>query len=365
MQQVKILLLMVVIQPGKELMQNKLKIKNRVIGDNEPPIVIAELGINHNGSLDKAISIAESAISCGAEIIKHQTHIVEDEMIDAAKKIKPGNSNKSIYEIISKCTLNENEEKKLMQHIEKLKAIFISTPFSRAAANRLKKFDIPAFKIGSGECNNYPLIEHIAKFKKPIILSTGMNSIKTIEPAVKILRKNKIKYALMHCTNIYPTPPELVRLDCINTLRKSFPDAVIGFSDHTVDNFTSYGALALGAKIIERHYVKDINSRGPDVSCSMSPRDLKNLINASLTIYKAMQLKEKKPLKGEQKTIDFAFASVVSIKDICVGEKLNEKNIWVKRPGKGDYLAKDYFKLLGKKVKKKILSGTYIKKSSI
>ena len=186
MQQVKILLLMVVIQPGKELMQNKLKIKNRVIGDNEPPIVIAELGINHNGSLDKAISIAESAISCGAEIIKHQTHIVEDEMIDAAKKIKPGNSNKSIYEIISKCTLNENEEKKLMQHIEKLKAIFISTPFSRAAANRLKKFDIPAFKIGSGECNNYPLIEHIAKFKKPIILSTGMNSIKTIEPAVKI-----------------------------------------------------------------------------------------------------------------------------------------------------------------------------------
>ena len=169
----------------------------------------------------------------------------------------------------------------------------------------------------------------------------------------------------MHCTNIYPTPPELVRLDCINTLRKSFPDAVIGFSDHTVDNFTSYGALALGAKIIERHYVKDINSRGPDVSCSMSPRDLKNLINASLTIYKAMQLKEKKPLKGEQKTIDFAFASVVSIKDICVGEKLNEKNIWVKRPGKGDYLAKDYFKLLGKKVKKKILSSTYIKKSSI
>ena len=173
-------------------MNKKFKIGTRTIGDNEPPVVIAELGINHNGSLDKAISIAESAIKSGAEIIKHQTHVVEDEMIDAAKKIKPGNSNKSIYKIISQCALNEEEEKKLMQHVKNLKAIFISTPFSRAAANRLERFNIPAFKIGSGECNNYPLIEHIAKFRKPVILSTGMNSIKTITPAVKILRKYRI-----------------------------------------------------------------------------------------------------------------------------------------------------------------------------
>ena len=170
-------------------MNNKFKIGNRIIGDNEPPVVIAELGINHNGILDKAISIAESAIKSGAEIIKHQTHVIEDEMIDEARKIIPGNSNKSIYEIISKCALSEKEERKLMQHIKKLKAIFISTPFSRAAADRLQKFKIPAFKIGSGECNNYPLIEHVARFKKPVILSTGMNSIKTIMPAVKILRK--------------------------------------------------------------------------------------------------------------------------------------------------------------------------------
>tara|TARA_X000001036_G_scaffold439546_1_gene491068 strand:- start:251 stop:1294 length:1044 start_codon:yes stop_codon:yes gene_type:complete len=346
-------------------MENKFRIGNRLIGGNEPPVIIAELGINHNGKLDKAISIAESAIRCGAEIIKHQTHIVEDEMIDAAKKIKPGNSNKSIYEIISNCALNEKDEKKLMQHIKNLKAIFISTPFSRSAANRLKKFDIPAYKIGSGECNNYPLIEHVAKFKKPIILSTGMNSIETIIPAVKILRKNKIKFALMHCTNIYPTPPELVRLNCIKILKENFPDAVIGLSDHTTSNYSSYGAIALGAKIIERHYVEDIKSKGPDVSCSMSPKDLKDLIAASKIIHYASKYKEKKPLKMEQKTIDFAFASVVSIKDIYPGEKLTNKNIWVKRPGKGDFLAKDYYKLLGKKVKKIIPSGKYIKKSSL
>ena len=343
-------------------MNKKFKIGTRTIGDNEPPVVIAELGINHNGSLDKAISIAESAIKSGAEIIKHQTHVVEDEMIDAAKKIKPGNSNKSIYKIISQCALNEEEEKKLMQHVKNLKAIFISTPFSRAAANRLERFNIPAFKIGSGECNNYPLIEHIAKFRKPVILSTGMNSIKTITPAVKILRKYKIKFALMHCTNIYPTPPELVRLNCITTLKKYFPDAVIGLSDHTTSNFTSFGAIALGAKIIERHYVEETNSKGPDVSCSMSPTDLKNLIIGCNTIYKSTILKNKTALIQEKKTIDFAFASVVSICDILPGAKLTKKNIWVKRPGKGDFLAKDYNKLLGRTVKKRILSGVYIKK---
>ncbi len=140
-------------------MVSKFKIGNRTIGDNEPPLIIAEIGINHNGSLDAAIAIAESAIKSGAEVIKHQKHIVDDEMINEAKKIIPGNSNKSIYEIISKCALNESDEKKLMNHVKKLKSIFISTPFSREAANRLNRFNVPAFKIGSGECNNYPLIE--------------------------------------------------------------------------------------------------------------------------------------------------------------------------------------------------------------
>ena len=346
-------------------MNNKFKIGNRIIGDNEPPVVIAELGINHNGILDKAISIAESAIKSGAEIIKHQTHVIEDEMIDEARKIIPGNSNKSIYEIISKCALSEKEERKLMQHIKKLKAIFISTPFSRAAADRLQKFKIPAFKIGSGECNNYPLIEHVARFKKPVILSTGMNSIKTIMPAVKILRKYKIKYALMHCTNIYPTPPELVRLNCITILKYNFPDAIVGLSDHTTSNFTSFGAIALGAKIIERHYVKNSNSKGPDVSCSMSPLDLKNLLIGCKTIYKSTILKSKEPLKQEKKTIDFAFASVVSIQDILPGERFTTKNIWVKRPGKGDFLAKDYKKILGKIAKTKILKNSYIRKKNL
>ena len=203
-------------------MKNKFKIGNLLIGDDRPPVIIAEIGINHNGSIDEAIDIADSAIKSGAEIIKHQTHIVEDEMSEEAKKVIPGNANISIYEIIKKCALNEKDEKKLMNYVIQRKRIFISTPFSRAAADRLNSFGVPAFKIGSGECNNYHLIKYICKFKKPIILSTGMNSIDSIKPSVKIIKEAKIPLALLHCTNIYPTPAKLVRLDCINQLKEAF-----------------------------------------------------------------------------------------------------------------------------------------------
>jgi|TARA_B110001452_G_scaffold235320_1_gene214055 N-acetylneuraminate synthase len=340
----------------------KFKILKRWIGDNELPLIIAEVGINHNGSLEAAIEIADAAISSGAEIIKHQTHVVSDEMIQEAKKIKPGNSNKSIYKIMNDCALNENDEKKLMKYILQKKKIFISSPFSREAVNRLVKFGVPAFKIGSGECNNYPLIEYIAKFKKPVILSTGMNSIQQIRKSVNIFRKKKIPFALLHCTNVYPTPPKLVRLPCLNTLKKNFPDAVVGLSDHTTSNYTSYAAMGLGAKIIERHFVDTRSRQGPDINCSMDPNDLKNLIEGSKIINDALKNKNKEAIKEELKTIKFAFASVVSIKSIKAGEKLNEKNIWVKRPGTGDFLANKYKYLLGKKVKKNIQSGETIKK---
>ena len=142
------------------------QIANLTINSKTPPLIIAEIGINHNGSLEKAVKIADEAIKNGADIIKHQTHVVEDEMALVAKKVKPGNSNKSIYEIIKRCSLNEEDEFKLMNYIKKKRKIFISTPFSRSAVDRLDKFNVPGFKIGSGECNNYPLIEYIAKKKK-------------------------------------------------------------------------------------------------------------------------------------------------------------------------------------------------------
>jgi len=343
---------------------NFFSIKNRIIGDNYPPVVIAEIGINHEGSLKTALEMVDAAIESGAEIIKHQTHVVEDEMSFEAKNVIPGNADVSIYEIMERCALTEEEEWELMNYVEKKGAIFISTPFSRKAVDRLIKFNVPAFKIGSGECNNYPLIKYISKFKKPVILSTGMNSIESIQISVDILRKEKVPFALLHCTNVYPTPPEIVRLDAITTLKEAFPDAVVGLSDHTVSNYTCLGAVALGASILERHFTDNMSRPGPDIICSMDTKALSDLIEGSLTIYKARG-NTKLPVKEEDATISFAYVSVVAIEDITKGMLLTEKNIWVKRPGTGDFNSLDYEKLLGKYAIKNIKKGFQIKKEDV
>ena len=345
-------------------MANYIKIDKKIIGEDYPPVVIAEIGINHNGSLEQAFNIADKAIESGAEIIKHQTHIPNDEMSYHAKKIIPPHTKNSIFDIIEKCSLNEEEEFKLFDYIKSKNRIVISTPFSRAAVDRLVKYDIPAFKIGSGECNNYPLIEYISKFKKPIILSTGMNSINTIEPSVDILRKNKIQYALLHCCNIYPTPYQDVRLDCITLLKEKFTDAVIGLSDHTTSNFTSFGAVALGASILERHFTDDMSREGPDIVCSMDPSALKELIEGSIAIFKAKG-NQKKLIDGEKGVFDFANSSIVSIKEIKEGDIFSKENLWLKRPGNGDFHAEHYSLLLGKKSKNCIPEDAQIKKSDI
>lgn len=340
------------------------RIANRWIGDDYPPIVIAEIGINHEGSLDVAIEMADAAINAGAEIVKHQTHVVEDEMSDEAKLVIPGNADVSIYEIMDRCALSEDSERKLMQHIQNRGAIFISTPFSRAAAERLKKFDVPAIKIGSGECNNYPLIKHIAKLRKPVIISTGMNTIESVRPSVAILRNANVPFALLHCTNVYPTPPELVRLGAMGQLREAFPDAVIGLSDHTTSNYTCLGAVALGASILERHFTDRMDRPGPDIICSMDPPALSVLIEGANTIF-AARGGTKTPVEAEAPTIAFAFASVVAIKDIEPGEILAEENIWVKRPGGGDFSVQDYDSLLGRQAVAHIKKGRQIRRDQV
>ena len=342
----------------------EFKIAGRWIGDNHPPVVVAEIGINHEGSLPLAISMADAAIDAGAEIIKHQTHIIEDEMSDEAKDVIPGNTDVSIYEIMERCALSELDERCLMDHVQRRGAIFISTPFSRAAVDRLVKFDTPAFKIGSGECNNYPLVKYVARFGKPVIISTGMNSIESVRPSVEILRNANVPFALLHCTNVYPTPPELVRLGAMSSLKDAFPDAVIGLSDHTTSNYPCLGAVALGASILERHFTDSMTRHGPDILCSMDPRALSDLIEGAKIIFQARG-GEKKPAIEEASTIAFAFASVVAIRDIAIGELLSEKNIWLKRPGGGDYSAVDYEQLLGKKALRHIRSGFQIKSKDI
>jgi len=330
-----------------------IQIGDRKIGEDFNPFVIAEIGINHEGSLEVAKQMVDAAYKAGAEIVKHQTHIVEDEMSKEAKKVIPGNTDVSIYEVMKRCALNEEDELALKEYVESLGMLFISTPFSRAASDRLERMGVLAYKIGSGECNNYPLIEHIASFGKPMIVSTGMNDIESIKKTVGILEEKGVQYALLHCTNLYPTPPRLVRLGGMQELQRNFPNSVIGLSDHTTNNNAALAATALGASILERHFTDTKDRPGPDILCSMDPNELNDLIIASSEIAEMRGGKKEAALE-EQVTIDFAFATVVTTKDIKAGEVLSKDNIWVKRPGTGEIKA-DYFKsVLGKKVNKDI-----------
>ena len=339
---------------------SSFKIADRNVGIKFPPLIIAEIGINHGGSLNVAVEMADAAIEAGAEIIKHQTHIVEDEMSEEAKNVIPGHTKESIFEIMNSCALSESDELRLKDHIEDRGAIFISTPFSRAAADLLNKFNVPAFKIGSGECNNYPLVRHIANFGKPVILSTGMNSLETVQPTVDILRQSKVPFALLHCTNVYPTPPELVRLGAMVQLQEAFKDAVVGLSDHTTSNYACLGSVALGASILERHFTDSMDRPGPDISCSMDPEAMSDLIKGANIIFKARG-GEKMPVEAEKPTIDFAFASVVAIENIMSGEEFTHDNIWVKRPGGGDFSVNDYENLIGRKAICHISKGFQVK----
>jgi N-acetylneuraminate synthase len=322
-------------------------IAGRKIGPDYPPLVIAEIGINHEGSLQLAKEMVDAAQRAGVEVVKHQTHIVEDEMSGAAKKVIPGNSDVSIYEIMERCALDETDELELKNYVESKGMIFISTPFSRAAANRLQKFDIPAYKIGSGECNNYPLLEHIASFGKPVILSTGMNTVESITKAVAIFDKHKVPVALLHTTNLYPTPIHLVRFGAMMEMHHAFPDKVFGLSDHTLNNNACLGAVALGASILERHFTDTMQRTGPDIVCSMDEKATKELIVNSNEIWQ-MRGGTKEPAKEEQVTSDFAFATVCTIAAIKQGEVFTKENIWVKRPGTGEILAEHFNDLIGR-----------------
>jgi N-acetylneuraminate synthase len=309
-----------------------IEIAGRKIGPDFPPLVIAEIGINHEGSLAVAKEMVDAAHRAGVEVVKHQTHIVEDEMSGAAQAVIPGNSTESIYRIMERCALSEKDEYALKEYIESKGMIFLSTPFSRAAADRLERMNVSAYKIGSGECNNYPLLEHVAAFGKPIILSTGMNTIKSVAKAVEIFERMGIQYALLHTTNLYPTPPNLVRLGAMVELAKNFPRAVIGLSDHTTNNLACFGAVALGASILERHFTDDMTREGPDIVCSMDVKACRELIEGSRILHQEIG-GSKGPAQEEKVTMDFAFATVVTIAEIKKGELLTKENIWVKRYG--------------------------------
>lgn len=337
-----------------------MKLGEREISENQRPLIIAEIGINHGGSLETAKEMVKQAAKSGCECIKHQTHIIEDEMTNEAKKIIPPNADISIWEIMEKYSLSLDEEIKLKNFTESLGMIYLSTPFSRKAVDFLDELNVIAFKIGSGECDNLPLIRHIVKKNRPIILSTGMQTIKTIKKSVEIIENAKIDYALLECTNLYPSPPEYVSLKGITELKKNFPKAEVGFSDHSIGPYMALASVALGASIIERHFTDTRFRKGPDISCSMDPAELKFLIDRSFEIFISTN-NEKKRSKPEEDVYKFARSSVVADKDLSKGQKITENDIWARRPGNGEIPGYEFDNLIGKTLKNKINKNQQLK----
>ncbi|CAO3439944.1 N-acetylneuraminate synthase family protein [Azospirillum doebereinerae] len=333
-------------------------IGDRRIGPDHPPLVIAEVGINHEGEIAKAIQLVDAAADAGAEVVKFQCHITDKEMVPT--DMTPGDiSPERLWDIIRRCELTEAEEREVQAHCVKRGLIYLSTPFSREAADRLESMGVPAFKIGSGECNNYPLIEHIARMGKPIILSTGMNDLDSIAPAVEILRHHGTPFALMHCTSLYPTPYDKLRLGAIADLANRFSDAVVGLSDHTLGIWTCLGGVALGACLLEKHFTISRQWPGPDTGMSIEPDELHNLVVGAKAVWQARG-GSKTILLEEQPVIDFAYASVVSIAPIAKGEAFGPNNIWVKRPGTGILPAARLQEVMGRVAARDVAADRHI-----
>ena len=336
-----------------------MRLGPREIGPNHPPLVIAEIGINHGGSLAVAKEMVRLAAASGCECVKHQTHILEDEMTDEAKQIFPPNADVSIWEVMARCALSKDDEIELKRYTESLGMIYLSTPFSRAAAEFLDEIGVVGFKIGSGEADNLPLIRHIARKGKPVILSTGMQTIDTIRASVEILQASGVPFALLECTNLYPSPPEIVSLRGVTELQKAFPGVPVGFSDHSIGPEMALASVALGACILERHYTDTRYRIGPDIINSMDPAELRHLVDRSKEIWiAANNPKERTP--AEEPVYRFARASVVADRDLPEGHVITETDIWARRPGSGEIAGYDFDKVVGKRLKRAVSRNTQL-----
>ena len=286
-------------------------------------------------------------------------------MTEEAKNVLPPNAGgKSIWQVMEENALSADDEIALKAHAESLGLIYISTPFSRSAADFLDDIGVPAFKIGSGEADHLPLVRHIAAKGKPIIMSTGMQSIETIRASVQILDESGVDYALLECTNLDPSPPEIVSLRGVTDLRAAFPNAVVGFSDHSIGPEMALASVALGACILERHFTDTRYREGPDIINSMDPSELRHLIDRSREIHIALH-NEKRRTSAEEPVYRFARTSVVADRDLAEGHLIEEADIWGRRPGSGEIAGYEFDKVIGKRLTRAIPKNTQLKWSDL
>lgn len=344
-----------------------IKVQNKVIGENRPPFIIAEAGVNHNGKLDLALKLVDAAAKAGADAIKFQTFRAEQVVTVSGKMAGYQKNNLGVTEsqlaMLKKLEFNENWYPKVVSRCKKKGIIFFSTPHgSFASVDLLESLGVPVFKFGSGDLTSLPLLEYTARLGKPIILGTGMATMKEVEEAIRAIKKtNNSKIIVLHCTTNYPAQPQEVNLRAMQSMADKL-NVLVGYSDHTLGPQVVIMAATLGAVAIEKHFTLDKNLPGPDQKASMEPAEFKQMAERLRNVSSILGSSVKKPSKSELQYRLLVRKSIVAAKDILKGERFTQENLTVKRPGTG-LEPKHYFKIIGTVAQKEIKADELINKS--
>ena len=340
-----------------------IKIADKVLGEHKPCFIIAEAGVNHNGSVVLAKRLIDAAKNAGADAVKFQAFRAEKVVIKDAVKAEYQKDKKrpqeSQYEMIKKLELREEDFGRLFRYAARKKIIFLSSPFDRDSVDMLDELGVPAFKVASGEITNFPLLEHIAKKGKPIILSTGMSNIKEIKETLRqIKKKHPAGIMLLHCVTSYPARPEDMNLRAMETMKKVF-GVPVGLSDHTSGAKIAIAAVALGACVIEKHFTLDKKLPGPDHKVSLSPEELKEMIRSVREVEKSLGNGIKKCTASEKEIKLAVRRSVIAAVDIPKSNIIEMNMLEIKRPGTG-IQPKYLYRIVGGRAKKDIKQDAVI-----
>jgi len=341
-----------------------IQLNNKTISNTSPAFIIAEVGANHNGSLDLAKESIDAAYECGVDAVKFQTYTTDELLSNKDGHVIYGKKGKekkeTVKEMFDKVTLKREFHKEIYDYANKKGLICFSTPFSVHGVEFLEELENPIYKIASSDVNYVDMLEHVAKTKKPVFLSTGKTTIGDLDLAVDLLKENGTEeLCLLHCVANYPSKMEDMNLNTINTLKTMYPDCIIGFSDHSFGITAALGAIALGAKVIEKHFTLDKDLDGPDHWFSMDPTDMKSLVTEIRNLEVAFGTSRKKIYENEKPDKYWATRSLHINKDLKAGETIRKEDLEMLRPGYG-ISPFDKEKVIGMKLEKDIKKNSVL-----
>jgi N-acetylneuraminate synthase/N,N'-diacetyllegionaminate synthase len=336
-----------------------IRLGERTVGSGAGVFVIAEIGINHNGSVDEAAKLIDAAADCGADAVKFQSFRADQLLICSRDRYAQQSGGESAYDLLRRCELSFEDQEKLKAHADKRGIMFLSTPFDTGSADFLDSIGVPAFKVASGDITHVPLLRHIAAKGKPVFLSTGMSYLDEVTEAVRRLRDGgSPEILLMHCTASYPAPSRDMNLRALETLQSYF-GLPVGLSDHSRGILFSLAAAALGAVAVERHFTLDRSAQGPDHKASLDPDGLRKLVKNLRRLDAGMGTGVKRPAKSETDGRRLGRRSIVAAADIQAGERIVPDMLTCKRPGDG-IATKNLDRIIGMTPRRFIAKDTII-----